>query len=437
MQQGLARRSTPSALVLMVAALTSASVASAGGMAAAASGSPAPSQPPSSLFLDPAFGTGGLAATAGFGGDRSAMALQPDGRIVMVGGTFADFVVARFDANGVLDATFGDAGIVTTDMIPDKQEEALAVAIAADGGIVVAGYSGFDATVALARYLPDGSLDPAFGSGGRVVGTLPGRGYAMAIEPDGAIVVAGESDVQGRGDDFEDLLVARFRPDGTLDPTFGDGGQVRTDVAAVNNEARNLVLLPDGGVVVSGEPVGDIDGADHTELARYDADGHLDAGFGTNGVLELPGARIGEGLALQGDGRLVLVGRAIVAEERRFAVMRLDSNGTPDDTFGDGGLVTTDVADQGDAATAVAIQPDGRIVVAGRSGDINTDFAVARYLADGSLDDGFANHGTLTVDFFMLPDIAESVALQPDGMIVLGGFAQHDVDGYGLARVLP
>ncbi len=117
--------------------------------------------------------------------------------------------------------------------------------------------------------------------------------------------------------------------------------------------------------------------------------------------------------------------------------MRLGADGAPDDTFGEGGLVTTDVGDQGDGATAVAIDQDGRIVVAGWSGDINTDFAVVRYLPDGSLDPSFANAGTLTIDFVLLPDIAESVAIQPDGMIVLGGFVQQSFDGYGLARVLP
>ncbi len=423
------------ATVLIASGAVAGSIADAGA-ASPPAGGPA-TQLPGSPFLDPAFGTQGRTSTERFGGDRSAMALQPDGRIVMVGGTFTDFILARFDANGNLDPTFGDGGLVTTDMIPDQQEEALAVVVQPDGRIVVAGYSGFDATVALARYEPDGSLDATFGVDGRVTGQVSGRVYAVTLQPDGAIVVAGEAAVADSDTDYSDLLLARFLPDGTLDPTFGDNGRVSTDVGGGTNAARNIVLLQGGAVVVSGEPYGEFPGSDHTDLARYAADGRLDQGFGTDGVVTLPGLRVGEGLALQGDGRLVLVGSALDAGSARFAVMRLDVDGSPDPTFGTSGLVTTDVADQGDAALAVTVDPDGRMVVAGRSGDINTDFAVARYLPDGSIDPSFADQGTLTVDFFLLPDIAESVALQPDGKIVLGGFVQHDFDGYGLARVLP
>jgi uncharacterized delta-60 repeat protein len=412
-------------------------IAQAGGVAPSPAGSVAPTQPPSSLFLDPTFGVEGKTTTERFGGERSAMALQPDGKVVMVGGTSIDFIMARFDVGGQLDTTFGDGGFVTTDMVPDQQEESLAVAIQPDGAIVLAGYVGFDATFALARYLADGTLDTTFGADGRVMGDVPGRAYAVAVQPDGGIVAAGETTVGGSDPDWSDLVLARYLPEGTLDTSFGEGGIVVTDIAGGTNLARNIVITADGGIILTGEPIGDFPGSDHTDIARYAADGQLDAAFGTGGVLALVGARVGEGLAVQDDGRLVLVGQAVVAEERRFAVTRLGADGTPDDTFGEGGLVTTDVADQGDAATAVAIDHEGRIVVAGWSGDINNDFAVVRYLSDGSLDPGFANGGTLTVDFVLLPDIAESVAVQSDGMIVLGGVVQQGFKGYGLARVLP
>jgi uncharacterized delta-60 repeat protein len=147
--------------------------------------------------------------------------------------------------------------------------------------------------------------------------------------------------------------------------------------------------------------------------------------------------RVGEGLAVQSDGRIVLVGAATDPTGSVFAVMRMEADGDPDDTFGDEGLVTTDVGDQGDSANAVAIGPDGRIVAAGRSGDINLDFAAVRYLPDGSIDPSFAHEGMLTVDFYYLQDIAESVVIQPDGMTVLGGSVQQSFEGYGLARILP
>jgi len=121
-----------------------------------------------------------------------------------------------------------------------------------------------------------------------------------------------------------------------------------------------------------------------------------------------------------------------------FALMRLNADGSPDTSFGSTGTVTTAVSNERDAAQAVALQADGKIIVAGHTSNINTNFAVARYNIDGTLDTGFGNGlGVLTVDFFGFTDIAESVAVQPDGKIVLGGVARNNVDGYGLVRILP
>jgi uncharacterized delta-60 repeat protein len=404
-------------------------------------GSPGPSGPlpsPTSQvdFLDPGFGDQGIAAIQ-FGGDRSAMALQPDGRIVMVGGTFVDFIMARFDAGGSLDPTFGDAGQVTTDMIPDQQEEALAVAVQPDGAIVVAGYSGFDPVIALARYAPDGSLDAAFGDGGRVTGPVSGRGYAVAVQPDGAIVVAGEVVVAGSDTDYADLRLVRYMADGTLDASFGVDGAVSTDLGTGTNAARNVALYPDGRILVSGEGYGVSDLSNHTDMARYAPDGSLDTSFGDGGTLTLGGLRLGEGLALQDDGGIVLAGAVDVGGSSRFGVMRLDANGRPDETFGDEGMARVDFEREGEMATAVTLDAEGRIVVAGRAGNINTDFAAARLDTNGQLDASFAADGLVTVDFFYLTDVAESVAVQPDGMVVLGGLAVHAFDGYGLARVRP
>lgn len=286
---------------------------------------PPPTDAPGAL--DTTFGNAGKAASTAFGGDRSTMALQVDGKIVMVGGTFTDFILARFNGNGSLDASFGVGGRVTTDMVSGQQEEALGVAIQSDGKIVVVGY------------------------------TRPGLGHNIA-------------------------------------------------------------------------------------LARYNADGSLDTGFGSGGKLALPGALVGEGLALQRDGKLVLVGSVNVGSgvtaSTDFALMRLNSNGSPDDTFGSAGTVTTAISTDRDGALAVALQADGKIVVAGTTSNINANFAVARYNANGTLDTSFGNgFGVLAVDFFHFTDIAESVLLQPDGKIVVGGLARDDVDGYGLARLNP
>lgn len=396
--------------------------------------------------LDPDFGIEGKASSEAFGGDRSAMALQADGKVVMVGGTFTDFILARFNANGTLDTSFDADGKVTTDMVANEQEEALGVAIQADGKIVAVGYtgtpgSGGPANFAIARYHVDGSLDASFGSGGKVVSGVPGNAHAVAIQPDGRIVVAGDVSISG-GADVSDFAVARYNANGTLDASFGAAGRLTTDFGGGTNTARNIVLQANGAIVVSGEPIGTFAGSDHTDIVRYDPNGTPDPSFGVGGKLTLSGARVGEGLALQSDGRLVLAGTvdvtvapAFPGTVTEFALMRLNANGSPDAAFG---TVRTAVsAGERDSARAIALQSDGRIVVAGQSSNIDVDFAVARYNTDGTLDTTFGNEGTLTIDFFGSTDIAESVLVQPDGRIVVGGSARDNVDGYGVARVLP
>jgi uncharacterized delta-60 repeat protein len=398
------------------------------------------SPPPSGL--DPSFGSEGKATTAAFGGDRSAMAVQPDDKIVMVGGTFTDFILARFDADGSPDESFDADGQVSTDMVNGEQEEALGVAIQPDGKIVVVGYTGTagpggPSNFALARYDANGVLDASFGTAGKVTSGVFGRAFAVAIQGDGPdlkIVVAGDDPVS------EDLRLARYNANGSLDTSFGTAGQLTTDIAGGAELAGNLVLLSNGAILISGPHTiaGEVTRDQHTALARYDQNGVPDASFGVGGELVLTNARVGEGLALQGDGKIVLVGDAGAGVNTSFALMRLEPNGDPDGGFGSAGTVSTPISGLGDAALAVALQSDGRIVVAGRSSSqTNSNFAVARYSDAGVLDTAFGNAGTLTIDFFGFTDIAESVAVQFDGKIVLGGLARDNVDGYGVARVLP
>ena len=418
---------------------------------------PPPPPPPSGLDLS--FGNAGKATSPAFGGDRSAMALQADGKIVMVGGRFTDFILARFNADGSIDRNFGIDGKVTTDMGSGfEQEAALAVAVQSDGKIVVVGHTAIDArppapqlppTFAIARYNGDGSLDTSFGTGGKVSGSVNGIARAVAIQPDGKIVLAGDfALVLSNGVSVSDFTVARFNANGSLDLPFGTSGtgQVATDIGTINNRASNVVLQPDGAIVVSGGVAKLISSAPtpegHTDIVRYNANGGLDGSFGAGGKLTLPGALVGEGLALQRDGKLVLVGSVNVGSgataSTDFALMRLNADGSPDTAFGTAGTVTTAISNERDGALAVALQADGRIVVAGHTSNINANFAVARYNINGTLDTSFGNGtGVLTVDFFRFTDIAESVLVQPDGKILVGGVAEDNFDGYGLARINP
>ena len=391
--------------------------------------------------LDLTFGDQGHVLTL-FGGKNSAMVVQADGKIVMAGGGQTGFFVARYLTDGQLDPGFGSQGLVTT-TVSNREQRARAVALQSDGKLVVAGENrpglpddDFDFT--LVRYRTDGSPDPSFGDGGIVTATgVIGRAFTVAIQPDGKIVVAG--DVPGATDPA-DLRVARFNTDGKVDTDFGTLGMVTVDVAQANNCATNVIIAPDGKIIVSGDPIGS-EGSP-TTVMRLTTEGDLDDSFGDGGTLaiSMPGLRAGDALALQADGKLVLVGHLETAVSPmrlpRFAVMRLLSGGDPDEDFGDGGLVITGFKTEGDQAHAVTIQPDGKLLVAGEVDLVNSAFGVARYDASGALDPSFGVGGKLFFDFDFFNDGAESVAIAPDGSIVLGGFAATvSRTGYGVARV--
>ena len=237
-----------------------------------------------------------------------------------------------------------------------RQEEALAVAIQSDGKIVVVGQAAIDATppapdlpatFAIARYNSDGSLDTGFGTGGRVSGSVNGIARAVAIQPDGKIVLAGDFELElSNGVFASDIVVARFNANGSLDLPFGTSGtgQVATDIGGAANSGRNLVLQPNGAIVVSGTPQCGQPGCVHTDVVRYNANGTLDPSFGNGGKLTLADVDVGQGLVRQADGKLVLVGtivQAIAPATARFVLMRRNGDGSPDTGFGSAGTAST------------------------------------------------------------------------------------------------
>ncbi len=228
---------------------------------------------------------------------------------------------------------------------------------------------------------------------------------------------------------------------GNLDPTFGTGGKVTTDFSGGQDVARAVVLQTDGKIVVAGRSSGDF------ALARYNTNGSLDTTFGSAGKVTTDFAGDQDGalaIALQPDEKIVVVGGAFSGLHTDFAVARYNVNGTLDATFGNGGKVTTDFSGSDDVAFGVAIQSDGKIVVAGGAsavvaGAVNTDFGLARYNADGTLDTGFGNGGKVTTDFSGSFDQAHALAIQLDGKIVLAGRSRTQTstgsnDDFALAR---
>ena len=395
--------------------------------------------------IDPTFGTAGRVST-NFGGSEAAHALvlQLDGKILAAGGetlfvTQANFKLARYNSDGSLDSTFGPGGKVTTDFFGNF-DQANGLALQADGKILCAGVASrstpaFNNFYALARYNTNGTLDATFGSAGLVTTALgiADGANAVAIQPDGKIIVAGSNSNNVNPADFGLL---RYNTDGSLDTGFGLNGKVATDFGG--GETVNAISLqPDGKIVAAGSttvgPASELAFA----LARYQSNGTLDLGFGSAGKVTtefFSDSNTANAVAIQLDGKIVLAGltrRKNTSGD--MALARLSPNGKLDPSFGSGGQVVTDFSNSEDAANAIAIQPDGKILAAGFA---NTpgggqDFALVRYNADGSLDSGFGSGGKVTTAFFAGAfDEARAIALQPDGKIILAGRAQVSFDSF-------
>ncbi len=384
--------------------------------------------------LDASFdGDGKASRGIGSGGDlANAMALDDHGNVLLVGnsvvGGAPDVALAAYDANGQPEARLGGPGKVTTG-IGSGAAEASSVAVQSDGKIVAAGYSnnGSNNDFALARYNADGSLDTSFSSDGKVstaIGSYGDEAQAIAIQPDGKIVAAGYSN-NGSNDDF---ALARYNVNGTLDTSFSSDGKVTTDIGSGEEDIAYAVAVQSDGKIVAAGYSGSA-----FALVRYTADGSLDTGFDTDGKVTTAigtNDNTAYALAVQSDGKIVAAGYS----GSEFALVRYTANGSLDTSFGTGGKVTTAIGSIIDTVRAVAIQSDGKIVVAGNSDNgSDDDFALARYTADGSLDTSFSSDGKLTTDFGSNDvDRAYAVAVQSDGKIVAAGYGNHD--DFALAR---
>jgi uncharacterized delta-60 repeat protein len=413
------------------------------------------------------FGTGGKVITDFLLNDDAvtALLLQSDGKIIAAGrnqlkirisqAQDPNFQLARYNANGTLDATFGAGGIVQTDFASNGDDFANDAALQTDGKIVVVGQTGAhfsqipsaDTFFGIARYNTNGSLDTTFDTDGKVTtdfGTTHDAAFAVAIQTDGKIVVAGTN-----GSDF---ILARYNTNGSLDTTFDTDGKVTTDFNATFDSARALVIQANGKIVAAGSSGSDF------ALARYNTDGSLDSGaagdltpgdsFGTGGKVTTDFSGASDSinkLALQSDGKHVAAGSATTTggpAGADFALARYNTDGSPDNTFDGDGKTTTDFGGS-DQANGIALQSDGRIVAAGvyfvtpAAPGPSAFFAVARYNTNGQLDNTFGTGGKVTTDFFGVDNQANAVLIQPDQRILAGGYTDTGSSrDFALARYL-
>jgi uncharacterized delta-60 repeat protein len=383
--------------------------------------------------LDPGFGSGGKVATTFPGGALgAAVAVDPDRRIVVAGAAAGssgtgEFALARYDAAGDLDPTFGSGGRVTTPIAGGNGDEARAVAIQANGRIVVAGTDSMR-RFAVVRYRSDGSLDTTFGGDGKVTTDFaPGDDIAwdVAIQTDGRIVAVG-----GAGFGQEGFRLARYRRDGTLDPTFGDDGRVVTRYRGAN--ARAVALQRNGRIVVTGYNTRGL------ALARYRPNGRLDRSFSGDGTVGAVASQIlALAVAVQPDGRIVVTGDHDIF---RVGLARFRRDGRLDRSFGGNGLVRTRLGPGEQALNGVVVRASGAIVAAGYTGPHEFGdptaprFVAARYEPDGSLDDAFGGDGKVAT-FFEGGARASGIAVHGGGIVVAGS-AVGGAGTFALVRYL-
>jgi uncharacterized delta-60 repeat protein len=330
--------------------------------------------------------------------------------------------------SGDLDRSFSRDGKVRTQLCSPG---GFSVAVDDKGRAVVAGTNG-GGSFCLARYTSDGDLDPSFGNGGNVItfaGDSPGAGE-VAIDPNGRIIGEG-SRCNGNLLQDCDLRLARYRPNGTLDPAFGDDGKLSTTFAGT---ATSIAIDSHGRIVVAGTRCSaDFHNCDFT-LARYRWNGNLDPSFGAGGkvITDFGKRDMGEAVAID-SGRIVVAGETCTPSFRGcdFALARYTRNGL-DPSFGAGGKVTTTFHSGIDRALSVAIDPHGRVVAAGYTvRSHRAVFALARYKSGGDLDPRFSGNGKAT-SRFAHSATARSVAIDSHGRIVAAGD-----DGFNLARYRP
>lgn len=328
---------------------------------------------------------------------------------------------------GAVDTSF--AGGINVTPVGIGEDYAHAVAVQADGAVLVAGSSASNTGTdfGVVRYGRDGGLDTTFGNGGKVAtavasGNGSDEAYAVAVQPDGKILVAGNADM-GNGASGLDFALARYNVDGTLDNTFGNGGKVTTAISASTDRAYAILLQPDGRIVLGGDSNQVPNGFDFA-LVRYNTDGSLDATFGNGGIVTTPIAALGArdsiyaltSQTVNGESRIVAVGG-----EGDFVVARYTMTGALDAGFGNGGTVRGLFGGIIGAARGVIVTDDGKLVVAGHSGN---DHALVRLLPDGVLDVSFGTAGRSVVAVSAINfDEVTGLVQQADGKLVTAGWA--------------
>jgi uncharacterized delta-60 repeat protein len=354
----------------------------------------------------------------------TALALQTDGKTLVAGnidiGTDVDLVLLRFNTDGSLDTTFDTDGVAVYDSGSGK-DFGWAVALQADCKALVTGGTGTapNYDIVLLRFNTDGSLDTTFDADGVAVynGGLTEHALGVTVQGDGKAIVAGSA----FNSTNSYLVVLRFHTDGSLDTTFDTDGVAVYDSGHGTDYGRAVVLQADGKALVAGQGYNGWDS--YLMLLRFNTDGSLDTTFDADGVAVYdsgPGTESGWAVALQADGKPVVTGYSSNGMDNDLVLVRFNTDGSLDTTFGTNGVAVYD-GGSSDLARAIAIQTDGKALVTGSAfNGTDSDLVVLRFHTDGSLDTTFGTNGVVVTDGGWA-DRGYGVALQTDGMALVAG----------------
>lgn len=381
-------------------------------------------------ILNPYFGTNGI-VTTGFGTTQSfctSMILQPDNCVLVAGLTYAvdssEFALMRYSPEGLLDNTFGSDGTVITNL-GTGGEFVMSSALAPENKIVLAGFY-YNVTdpkidIAVARYNTDGTLDPSFNGNGKVLtdfNETNAGANSVAVQQDGKIVIV----VQG---EIYCFALIRYNTDGSLDNSFSYDGKVLTYISGVYSFTNTVAIQPDGKIVAAG--VSKYITSDDMDITvvRYNPDGTLDNSFSVDGIVI---TSLGEyrdepnAIAIQPDGKILIAGQSNNGANTDVALVRYNPDGTLDLSFNQNGKVTTDIDNTYNRALSMVVLPDEKILISGTTyNGTDDDILLIRYNPDGTLDPIFGDEGIVITDIDNNDNDGRAVALSETGDIVVAG----------------
>ena len=369
-------------------------------------------------------GAGKVSTDIGSGDDSAAaMTRQPDGKVLLAGtcynGTNNDFCVARYTPSGTLDTTWNGTGKVIT-AIGSGGDTASAMTLQPDGKVLLAGQcdSNGHYEFCAARYNASGTLDTTWNGTGKVITTISGAwdsAHAITLQPDGKVLLAGRCYTSPS----TDFCATRYNANGTLDTTWNGTGKVITDIGIVSGSAAAVTVQPDGKVLLAGYCY---NGGNNEYCAtRYNANGTLDTTWnGTGRVITAMGGGDGtaSAMTLQPDGKVLLAGTC----SSDFCAARYNANGSLDTSWNGTGKLLTAIGSGYDSAGAITLQPDGKVLLAGYCyNGTNDDFCAARYNSNGTLDTSWNSTGKVITAIGSSDDTSTAMTLQPDGRVLVAG----------------